>query len=221
MEIELRSMGGLPSPTGGSSIPVQNPFTDPSMMESETDRSLSQNTLQQTKQKRMYNDNDSVIAQREKEIEDIAQGIIELANIFQELNTMVIDQGSMLDRIDFNVESMAIDVKEADKELTVATGYQRRSLKRKIMLLLVLIIAGMFILLGLKLSSKSRSTPTPPPPSTPENPLQEGVTSPRWRRSAAGLAYMKAMETPVIPQKNWRRRRRRMPSSGAIQRIQI
>jgi syntaxin 16 len=201
-------MGGLPSPTGGSSTPVQNPFTDPSMMESETDRSFSQSTLQQTKQKRIYNDNDSVIAQREKEIEDIAQGIIELANIFQELQTMVIDQGSMLDRIDFNVESMAIDVKEADKELTVATGYQRRTLKRKIMLLLIIIIAGMFILLGLKLSSKS--TPAPPAPPRNPDPVPEGQSaSSKWRRSDTSLVWSKAIEPPFILKKDWRRRRRR------------
>jgi syntaxin 16 len=99
-----------------------------------------------------------MIAQREREIEDIAQGIIELANIFQELQTMVIDQGSMLDRIDYNVENMNRDVKEADKELKVASGYQQRSMKRKIMLLLAILIAGVFILLSLKLGTRS----TPP-----------------------------------------------------------
>jgi syntaxin 16 len=201
-------MGGLASPAGGSSTPVQNPFTDPSMMESETDRSFSQNTLLQTQaHKRLYNDNDTVIAQREKEIEDIAQGIIELANIFQELQTMVIDQGSMLDRIDFNVESMATDVKEADKELTVATGYQRKTLKRKIMLLLIIIIAGMFILLGLKLSSKSKSPP--PPPSTPDPPVQGRAVLMSLRRSEAPLGWVKAIEPPFILKKDWRRRRRR------------
>jgi hypothetical protein len=37
---------------------------------------------------------------------------------------MVIDQGTMLDRIDYNVEKMAVDVKAADKELiTVGAAF--------------------------------------------------------------------------------------------------
>ena len=117
---------------------------DYEILQSDTDRSFSQSTLLQTAQKRRTG-NEAAIAQREKEIEDIAQGIIELANIFQELQTMVVDQGTMLDRIDYNVERMAVDVKAADKELTVATGYQRRTTKRKFILLLILIVVGMFI----------------------------------------------------------------------------
>lgn len=88
------------------------------MVESERDKSFSQSTLQQSAQLRRDN-NDTTIAQREREIDDIAKGIIELADIFKELQTMVIDQGTMLDRIDYNIENMAVDVKAADKELTV------------------------------------------------------------------------------------------------------
>lgn len=88
------------------------------MMESETDKSFSQSTLQQTSMKRLKT-NDVAIAQREREIEDIAQGIIELADIFKELQGMVIDQGTMLDRIDYNIENMSVNVKAADKELNV------------------------------------------------------------------------------------------------------
>ncbi|KAL8741954.1 MAG: hypothetical protein Q9190_005493, partial [Brigantiaea leucoxantha] len=113
-----------------SSTPAQNPYTDPSMIESETDKSFSQSTLQMTKQKRI-NTNDAAIAQREREIMDIAQGIIELADIFKELQSMVIDQGTVLDRIDYNVETLNTNVKAADKELVVATGYQKKNSKRK------------------------------------------------------------------------------------------
>ena len=88
------------------------------MAESETDKSFSQSTLQHFAQKRRQS-NDTTIAQREREINDIAQGIIELADIFKDLQSMVIDQGTMLDRIDYNVERMTVDVKGADKELTV------------------------------------------------------------------------------------------------------
>ena len=100
----------------------QNPYSDPSMMESETDKSFSQSTIQQSAQKRL-NNNDQAIAQREHEINDIAKGIIELSDIFKDLQTMVIDQGTMLDRIDYNVERMTVDVKAADKELIVVSGF--------------------------------------------------------------------------------------------------
>lgn len=100
-------------------------------------------------QKQLHSD-DAAIMQREREIEDIAQGIIDLSDLFRDLQNIVIDQGTMLDRIDYNVERMAVDVKAADKELNVASGYQKRTTKRKIILLLILIIVGMIILLVIK-----------------------------------------------------------------------
>lgn len=101
-------------------------------------------------QQKQLHSNDAAIVQREREIEDIAQGIIDLSDLFRDLQNIVIDQGTMLDRIDYNVENMAVDVKAADKELNVASGYQKRTTKRKIILLLVLIIVGVIILLAIK-----------------------------------------------------------------------
>jgi len=172
-------------------------------MDSEIDRSSAQTTLLQTKQKqRSTGLHDSTIAQREREIEDIAQGIIDLSNIFQELQTMVIDQGSMLDRIDYNVENMTTEVKAADKELKVATGYQKKSTKRKIILLLVLIVAGMFILLMLKPKSRSAPAVTPAPPAPPPvTPPEPAIRPPeRLRRSMVA-------DEPIGTRKDWRRRK--------------
>lgn len=169
------------------------------MQESDADRSFAQSTSLQTKQQRLRHDpNEAIIAQREREIEDIAQGIIELANIFQELQTMVIDQGSMLDRIDYNVENMSRDVKEADKELKVASGYQKRGIKRKIMLLLAILIAGVFILLSLKLGTRSSSSPAPVAPAIPDE-------------DPPMIALRTRYQSSTLPtSRNWHRRKRRL-----------
>jgi syntaxin 16 len=120
--IELRELEGMSSPFDRSTTPIQNPYSDPSLMESDADKSFSQSTLQQTSQK-LTGRNDAAIIQREQEINEIAKGIIELSDIFRELQTMIIDQGTMLDRIDYNVERMATEVKAADKELKVVRAY--------------------------------------------------------------------------------------------------
>ncbi|CAG9993776.1 unnamed protein product [Clonostachys byssicola] len=152
---KLRGMGGFSTPTGErASTPQPGSYFEPSLQDSDADRSFSQSTLLQATQQRMLHSNDAVIAQREREIEDIAQGIIELSDLFRDLQTMVIDQGTMLDRIDYNVERMNTDVKAADVEIKAASGYQRQTTKRKIILLLIIIIAGLFILLLVKPKKK-------------------------------------------------------------------
>lgn len=144
-------MGGLGplSPGERPSTPQPGSYIDASLQDSDADRSFSQSTLQAAQQT-MLHSNDAAISHREREIEDIAQGIIELSDLFRDLQNMVIDQGTMLDRIDYNVERMNTDVKGAEKELKVASGYQKNTTKRKIILLLLLIVVGLFILLLIK-----------------------------------------------------------------------
>ncbi|QSS59131.1 t-SNARE [Histoplasma capsulatum] len=115
---KLRSLDGMTTPLELAPMHIQNPYMDPSLIESDADKSYSQSTLLQTSQKRVTS-NDAAIIQREREINDIARGIIELSDIFRDLQAMIIDQGTMLDRIDFNVERMMVDVKAADKDLTI------------------------------------------------------------------------------------------------------
>ncbi|KAI9736983.1 MAG: hypothetical protein M1834_000572 [Cirrosporium novae-zelandiae] len=213
---KLRDLGGMSTPSLERSSTPLNPYTDPSMMESDADKSFSQSTLQQTQTR--YSSNDATIAQREREITDIAKGIIELADIFKDLQSMIIDQGTMLDRIDYNVERMAVEVKEADKELTIATSYQRRTTKRKALLLLFLLVIGMFILLLVK-PKRSQSIPDsvsspddhPQQDAPPINADGEAGTS----NDGNGLAPPDGMSdifgAPSPPsRRDWRRRKRRL-----------
>lgn len=64
---------------------------------------------------------ESDIRRRDREIDQIAKSIAELAELFQDLSSLVIDQGTMLDRIDFNIEHMGQDMQAAARELNEAT----------------------------------------------------------------------------------------------------
>jgi syntaxin 16 len=206
----LGGMGGMNSPFDRSGTPLaQNPYTDPAMMDSETDRSSAQSTLLQTAQvRRRTGVMDSAIEQREREIEKIAQGVIDLSNLFQDLQTMVIDQGTVLDRIDYNVERTAEHVKEADKELKVATGYQKRSVKRKAILLLILVVAGMFILLLIKPKRSNEPAPAQPPISKPLPNDPAAAIPPRIRqaRELDSAADFNGIRSKPL---EWKKRRRR------------
>jgi syntaxin 16 len=65
----------------------------------------------------MMESNEAVIDQREREINQIAKSIYQLADIFRDLQTLVIDQGTMLDRIDYNIEQTNVQVQHAVVEL--------------------------------------------------------------------------------------------------------
>lgn len=80
------------------------------------------------------------IVRRDREIDQIAKSITELAELFQDLSALVIDQGTMLDRIDFNIEHIGQDMAESVKELNQATTYQRRTSRGQCILFLILLI---------------------------------------------------------------------------------
>lgn len=58
---------------------------------------------------------------REREINQISQSISQLADMFRELHTLVIDQGTVLDRIDYNLELTVEHTKSAVTELEQVT----------------------------------------------------------------------------------------------------
>jgi len=66
---------------------------------------------------------DREITQREAEVNEIAKSIFQLADIFKDLNNMVVDQGTLLDRIDYNIEQTVVEVKAGHKELLVVSDH--------------------------------------------------------------------------------------------------
>ncbi|KAL2733745.1 syntaxin-16 [Vespula squamosa] len=84
-----------------------------------------------------------VAVEREQQIGSIVQSIADLKYIFKDLANIVQDQGTILDRIDYNIEQTQVQVSEGYKQLKKADSYQRANRK----LYCIVILAAVIILL--------------------------------------------------------------------------
>eukprot|EP00826_Nyctotherus_ovalis_P067045 TRINITY_DN9987_c0_g1_i1.p2 TRINITY_DN9987_c0_g1~~TRINITY_DN9987_c0_g1_i1.p2 ORF type:complete len:122 (+),score=24.63 TRINITY_DN9987_c0_g1_i1:650-1015(+) len=86
---------------------------------------------------------------RDVEIQNLVKGINDLAVIFKELSVLVIDQGNILDRIDYNIEQTVRHVKKAKVKLEQSEKYQTSRIRSCICCLVVAIII-MVVLIVIK-----------------------------------------------------------------------
>lgn len=91
--------------------------------------------------------NTKMVEAREKDVMGIVTSIVNLNQIFKELSHSVEDQGSILDRIDFNVEATQTNVSEGYQQLQKADRYQRASRKMYCIFILSCVTLFMLILL--------------------------------------------------------------------------
>jgi syntaxin 16 len=91
-----------------------------------------------------------MIDQRDKEISEVVKSINGLATIFKDLQTMVIDQGTVLDRIDYNIEQVAVYTEDAHTELVKASKYQSNKKAKYCIALLVVVIVVLLLAIIIK-----------------------------------------------------------------------
>jgi len=86
---------------------------------------------------------------RTQEILNIAKSVHELATLFQELSVLVVEQGSLLDRIDYNVEQTLENLSKAKVHIDKADKHQKRSRTALciIVLIMLIIVAGFILVL--------------------------------------------------------------------------
>ncbi|CDU24637.1 related to TLG2-member of the syntaxin family of t-SNAREs [Sporisorium scitamineum] len=151
---DIRAARGLAPPLSSKGKEPES-FKDSELAVRE-DIELSRSLLSSSSQSNLLlleepsSQSDREIAQRSREIDEIAKSIQELALLFSDLQNLVIDQGTMLDRIDYNVELMGREMQGAVQELETATRYQRRSGRRQCILFLCLLIALLVAVIVIK-----------------------------------------------------------------------
>jgi len=98
---------------------------------------------------------DRIIDERDKEITKIAQSVSELAQLFRELSVMVIDQGTVLDRIDYNMEEVVVNFEQAEEELEETEKIMAKGYSAYCILILCVMCIIMASILAIKKSSSS------------------------------------------------------------------
>lgn len=101
-------------------------------------------------QQAVVDDLQEAVQSRDKEIVEIAKSIEELGAIFKELAVLVIDQGTILDRIDYNMEAVVEHTKEGITQLEKAETSQKNARPLKCIIFLVCLIAFLLLILIFK-----------------------------------------------------------------------
>lgn len=117
-----------------------------SRLEDDEFNDMSINEYQMRKLKK----SEQVTEEREREIHQVVQSVNELAQIMKDLSVLVIDQGTIVDRIDYNIQTVAVSVEEGFKQLQKAERTQKKGGMVKCATVLVIMCFIMLVLLILK-----------------------------------------------------------------------
>ncbi|XP_039293257.1 syntaxin-16 [Nilaparvata lugens] len=88
-------------------------------------------------------ENTRLAAHHETEVQGIVKSILDLNDIFKDLAHMVVEQGTVLDRIDYNIEQTQTQVHQGYQQLRKADEYHRKN--RKMVCIIVLASVTMFL----------------------------------------------------------------------------
>lgn len=91
----------------------------------------------------------SLIREREEEIQNIEHGIQELNEIFNDLGSIVQEQGTLVDNIESNIYEISNSTRDAAGQLNKALRYQRRSGRKTLCLLMIVCVILGIVLLGI------------------------------------------------------------------------
>ena len=91
------------------------------------------------------------LKERMGEIKKITETVRELADMTTELNMIIYEQGSIIDRIDYNIDKTEVEVEFAVEEINKAEGYQKASQVKKIVLTLFMLILCALLVLFIKI----------------------------------------------------------------------
>lgn len=99
-------------------------------------------------------ENASALAEeRTRELTRVAENVNDLATLVKDIASLVVDQGTVLDRVDYNLEEVKLKTLGAVRELHILNRYQRKRHALCCIIFLSIACGVMFIILVLKWTS--------------------------------------------------------------------
>jgi len=96
-------------------------------------------------------ENYSQLRKRDQDLTNLLNSVNELAQIFKDMQTLVMEQGTILDRIDYNIEVASTNISKGKKNITKADKYMKNNCFRNVIIILIVIIFIEALLIILKI----------------------------------------------------------------------
>ena len=96
-------------------------------------------------------ENNDQLQRRDKDLTNLLKSVNELAQIFKDMQTLVMEQGTILDRIDYNIDIASNNISKGKKNITKADKHMKNNCFRNVIIILIVIIFIEALLLVLKI----------------------------------------------------------------------
>ena len=88
----------------------------------------------------MTTDNNLNLIKRNNDLDNLLNSVNDLADIYKDMQTLVMEQGSILDRIDYNIDVASSNVSSGKKNIEKADKYQKNNCFRNVIIILIVCI---------------------------------------------------------------------------------
>ena len=85
-------------------------------------------------------ENNEQLRRRDEDLTNLLKSVNDLAQIFKDMQTLVMEQGTILDRIDYNIDIASSNISQGKKNITKADKHMKNNCFRNVIIILIVII---------------------------------------------------------------------------------
>jgi len=88
----------------------------------------------------MADDNNLALIRRDTQLNNLLDNVNDLAQLFKDMQSLVMEQGTILDRIDYNIDIASTNVTSGKNSIVKANEYHKNNCFRNVMIVLLVMI---------------------------------------------------------------------------------